>query len=48
MLTINLLFIRIGISVHEKTMEEELHYRKVKENMDNAATNAVGKQPWLF
>ncbi|WP_377888385.1 hypothetical protein [Alkalihalobacillus sp. R86527] len=41
MLTINLLFIRVGITIQEKTMEEELHYQKVKENMTNRVTGVM-------
>ncbi|MCA0986141.1 hypothetical protein [Guptibacillus algicola] len=48
MLTINLLFIKVGITVQEKTVEEEIHYHKVKEDMTNRTTGVMERQPWLF
>ncbi|WP_349288097.1 hypothetical protein [Pseudoalteromonas sp. BZP1] len=48
MLTINLLFIKVGITIQEKTIEEELHFQQLKEDRNNRETHVLGKQPWLF
>lgn len=34
MLTINLVFVTIGIRVHERTLEEEKNYLRVKSEMN--------------
>jgi hypothetical protein len=34
MLTINLVFVTIGIRVHERTLEEETHYLRVRSVME--------------
>ncbi|WP_169525447.1 hypothetical protein [Pseudalkalibacillus hwajinpoensis] len=48
MLTINLLFVTIGIRVHERTMQEEKHYVQVKEQMEHKTERITENQPWLF
>ncbi|WP_255648048.1 hypothetical protein [Pseudalkalibacillus hwajinpoensis] len=44
MLTINLLFVTIGIRVHERTLEEERHYVRIRSEMDQV----YEKQFWMF
>ncbi|WP_276609418.1 hypothetical protein [Bacillus sp. N1-1] len=34
MLTINLVFVTIGIRVHERTLEEEKNYLRIKNEMN--------------
>ncbi|WP_273850881.1 hypothetical protein [Guptibacillus spartinae] len=44
MLTINLVFVTIGIRVHERTIEEEKRYLEVRRKMDQVHE----KQFWMF
>ncbi|WP_161797398.1 hypothetical protein [Guptibacillus hwajinpoensis] len=48
MLTINLIFVTIGIRVHERTMREEKHYVRVKGQMERKTERITENQPWLF
>ncbi|MBN8208388.1 hypothetical protein JI666_06500 [Bacillus sp. NTK071] len=48
MLTIHLLFVTIGIRVHERTMQEEKHYLQVKRQMESKTERISEHQPWLF
>ncbi len=46
MLTIHLVFVTIGIRVHERTLEEEEHYLKVKSEMNHRAVRISESQHW--
>ncbi|WP_347549493.1 hypothetical protein ABFG93_18505 [Pseudalkalibacillus hwajinpoensis] len=48
MLTIHLVFVTIGIRVHEKTLREEEHYLNVKGHMACQAERIAESQPWLY
>ena len=47
MLTIHLVFVTIGIRVHERTLKEEEHYLKVKSEMNHRSERICESQPWL-